>query len=211
MFIKYKQLRNSILSRLKQLQFVALILLIALASPYYAQARIQQPELLKDFQPHEKDFEPILKDVTSYIDVRIFMVTRNIQTVDDYAQWLIKNMRYQKDADRDIWSNPSETLQRGFGDCEDLAFLTAEVLKILGHQPRVIAVGLKKEAHVVCMFQKNGKYHVFDNTSYYKSSAPSMKHMFKYLLAKKKAFYMLELTLNPKNMKVLYALTRRKS
>ena len=42
----------------------------------------------------------------------------NIQTLEDYTQWLTTNTFYQKDK-VDSWASPEETFRKGYGDCED--------------------------------------------------------------------------------------------
>ena len=69
----------------------------------------------------------------------ISIIARNsIQSIDDYGKWLDANFKYIKDK-KDIWSAVTETLEKGGGDCEDLAFLTEEFLARLGYRSKVIA------------------------------------------------------------------------
>lgn len=67
-------------------------------------------------------------------------------TTEDVAIWLqrhlrVGTLRYISDpAFADIWQSPKATLVRGGGDCEDLAILTASVLRTAGVQCS-IAIG----------------------------------------------------------------------
>lgn len=54
-----------------------------------------------------------------------------IKTPDGAHRFIRKFMRYQADASDD-WSTPSETLKRGYGDCEDLALLERAIRISLG-------------------------------------------------------------------------------
>ncbi|MBA4150225.1 MAG: hypothetical protein H0X66_19115 [Verrucomicrobia bacterium] len=44
------------------------------------------------------------------------------------------------------------------GDCDDYATLAAEILSERGYTPRLIAVRMKGETHVVCYIQETGSY-----------------------------------------------------
>jgi hypothetical protein len=53
---------------------------------------------------------------------------------------------------------PEQFLARRSGDCDDYAVLAAEVLSGRGYTPRLIAVRLKREVHVVCYIEETGSY-----------------------------------------------------
>ena len=44
------------------------------------------------------------------------------------------------------------------GDCDDFATVAAEILSERGYTPRMIAVRMKGETHVVCYIQETGSY-----------------------------------------------------
>jgi len=58
----------------------------------------------------------------------------NIRSVEDYANWLQKNIRYEKDKGKDAWAAPQITLKRKYGDCEHYALLNIDVMKMIGNQ-----------------------------------------------------------------------------
>lgn len=51
----------------------------------------------------------------------------------DALDWVYNNISYEEDLDNygvaEAWANPEQTLNRGSGDCEDMAFLLASLLK----------------------------------------------------------------------------------
>ncbi len=99
-------------------------------------------------------------------DVQIFnlMTANNIHSLEDYAQWLKGNIKYQSDGPQDTWATPMELLHKRSGDCEDYAFLNLAVLKILGYQPHFFALGRPGNFHAICLFKVNDDYVWFDNT-----------------------------------------------
>ncbi|MFN7141602.1 MAG: transglutaminase-like domain-containing protein, partial [Limisphaerales bacterium] len=49
------------------------------------------------------------------------------------------------------------------GDCDDYATLAADVLSKHGYTPRLIAVRMKGETHVVCYIEETGSYLDYNN------------------------------------------------
>lgn len=49
-------------------------------------------------------------------------------------------------------------LAKRVGDCDDYATLAADVLSKRGYTPRLIAVRMKGETHVVCYIEETGSY-----------------------------------------------------
>ena len=113
------------------------------------------------------------------------LANENIKSVEDYAEWLRKNLKYRRDKKADRWSLPEETLRKGCGDCEDLAFLSEEVLSILGYKPQVVALAKngRKEWYAICIFKRDGHYLYFDNCRFKKTSATSLEQFTKYIRA----------------------------
>jgi predicted transglutaminase-like cysteine proteinase len=113
------------------------------------------------------------------VDLKILNIinTEDIKSFQDYTQWLQKNIQYKKDTKDDEWSLPEQTLARGYGDCEDFAFLNAAFLQLLGYKPKVLAMvgGIKNDGHAICVFNKDGYYFWFDNTRLKKLRASSMQ------------------------------------
>ena len=140
-----------------------------------------------------------------HTNIPAFLKANRIENLDDYIRWLQEHVNYASDADKDDWAEPLITLNKQSGDCEDIAFLNAEVLKHLGYEPQVLAYGHGKEAHVICLFLKDGKYHIFDNTKFYRDiTSPSLKEIFAFLATKHQAQFLLELTREPRQLNVLY-------
>ena len=112
--------------------------------------------------------------------IRNIIYNNNIKSLEDYEQWLGGNIKYKRD-DEDIWSPPEETLQKKYGDCEDFAFLNAAVLRVLGYQPKVLAMGGRGRNHAICVFKQNGRYLWFDNTKLARTQASSLLEFAKYI------------------------------
>ena len=114
------------------------------------------------------------------------LIDENIRSIEDYTQWLGENIRYQSDGDMDTWSSPEETLTRKYGDCEDFAFLSEAVLRVLGYQPRVMAYtkGKEEEGHAICAFKKGDHYLYFDNAELKKTYATSMEQFARHIDSK---------------------------
>jgi len=141
----------------------------------------------------------------NYTDIPAFLKSNRIENLEDYVRWLQEHVTYASDADKDDWADPLITLNKQTGDCEDIAFLNAEVLKHFGYEPQVLAYGHGKEAHVICLFIKDGKYYIFDNTKFYREiTSPSLKEIFKFLSQKHEAEFLLQLDRNPKKLTVLF-------
>ena len=149
----------------------------------------------------------VIEPVT--IDLRILDIIcqENIKSIDDYAQWLQKTVKYKGDDDVDVWSLPEETLTKKYGDCEDIAFLNKTFLRVLGYQPKVMAMlrGGGKNGHAICVFEKNGYYLWFNNTKLNKTSATSMEKFAKYILTNHLYARLFEINLDVRNQNNLCA------
>lgn len=128
------------------------------------------------------------------IDLKILDIVRraDMKSIDDYAKWLQKTVQYKKDDNADVWSQPEETLARESGDCEDIAFLNETFLQVMGYKPKVMALLRRTslKGHAICVFEENGRYLWFDNTTLKKTTATSMDEFAKYIL-KQTAYFSL--------------------
>ena len=115
-----------------------------------------------------------------------FLERHDIETLDSYALWLKKNVRYKADLFGDSWSSPEETLKRRRGDCEDFAFLSEEVLSQLGYEPYVIAFMRRDTGdwHAICAFKEEGLYNYFDNFNLVKTRTESLECLTRLIGAK---------------------------
>jgi len=87
---------------------------------------------------------------------------------DDVIACLMKSakIRYVKDTSgMDYWQTPSETIERGEGDCEDISIYFAHLLEKKGYKPKVV-VGVKgpssKHGHCWVEFSENGYEYVVE-------------------------------------------------
>ena len=133
-----------------------------------------------------------------------FLNKNRIFSVQDYAKWLEKNIQYKADDDADTWSDPLETLKKRSGDCEDLAFLSADVLKILGYDSRILAVGSGQKAHAICVFKMKKMYYAFDNNHLSETYQTSVENIIHYLVQNLHNEFVMELSLHPKEFHPLY-------
>ncbi|MFC1666580.1 transglutaminase-like domain-containing protein [Candidatus Omnitrophota bacterium] len=115
----------------------------------------------------------------------------NIKSLEDYAQWLRENVKYKKDKFGDIWALPKETIERKYGDCEDLAFLNASILRVLGYKPKVLAMGNIRvlagrfiTSHAICVFEKDSHYLWFDNAKLKKTNVSSLEEFSRNIFSK---------------------------
>lgn len=115
----------------------------------------------------------------------------NVSTLENYVEWLSKNVKYRNDKEADTWSSPRETLEKGYGDCEDYAFLNESVLRLFGYEAKVMGMveRLTGEDHAFCAFRKDGIYYWFDNSKLKKTEAQTEEefatHIAKKYLCKK--------------------------
>lgn len=134
-----------------------------------------------------------------------FLKENNINSLEDYARWLTKHIRYQADINGDQWSTPTETLYKGFGDCEDFAFLSQAVLQALGYEAHVFVSVRPGYAHAFCAFKMNGVYAVFDNERLIRTKTSNLSRIIQYVTLKEKSVLFLEVNQDRKNTVVFYA------
>lgn len=140
------------------------------------------------------------------LDERIMniVVNNNIRSFEDYIHWLQENIKYARDEEGDYWLSPEETLRRKRADCEDYTFLNAAVLRVLGYQPKTLAMGGLGGNHAICVFEENGYYSWIDNAKLKRTQAQSMPEFAKYLFAEYGCAYLLQLNLETKDWDILF-------
>ncbi len=105
------------------------------------------------------------------------LIFNKIKTVSEYTQWLGGNIAYEPDDGHDCWAAPEETLNRRYGDCEDIAFLNQSALRVLGFQSDVLALMRIGQNHAICVFKENGYYFLIDNTRYIATLAKNREEL----------------------------------
>jgi len=113
--------------------------------------------------------------------IRDIIIANDIASVADYVDWLAANIRYQNDKGKDLWLLPEDTLAKGSGDCEDMAFLNQAVLRVLGYEARVLCVFRIFRSHAICVFKDNGYYQIVDNTKLKQTPARSFSELTRYI------------------------------
>ena len=90
--------------------------------------------------------------------------------LDMVNRWVNWHVLYQDDRNGDAWSSAAETLQRGTGDCEDLAIVKMALLTELGIGPDdMFLVIVRQKArgadHAVLAVRRDGAMVVLDSSS----------------------------------------------
>jgi hypothetical protein len=130
--------------------------------------------------------------------------TNRFQNLEDYSQWLQKNVHYLPDQNGEHWASAQETLVKHTGDCEDYTILTSEVAKVLGYRPQFVALFRNGKAHAICAFKYKGYYVWFDNAKLKKSHAQSLEQLGQELVTQYAYSYMMELDQQTKQWQMVY-------
>lgn len=87
----------------------------------------------------DKYIKPNDKGVESIVDELDLSETgMPVENAEKTWRWIYKNIRYKLSKK---WKTPSETLESGIGDCEDVTFLFASVMANLEMEDNYIKVG----------------------------------------------------------------------
>ncbi|MFA5260404.1 MAG: transglutaminase domain-containing protein [Candidatus Omnitrophota bacterium] len=138
----------------------------------------------------------ILKPNHSDIQIRDFILSANIKSIEDYALWLNHNIEYRKSPQADAWALPLDILRRRWGDCEDFALLNSAVLRVLGYHPRFLALQRARRAHAICTFQKDGAFLWFDNADIKNARVTTLQDLVQLLKKQYNLSHVLELNLS---------------
>ena len=153
----------------------------------WAWAYEDAPIPIKTFHVSQENFRQngVLVSRPRAIDQRVIelIAANKISTLEDYAAWLERNIAYQKDTGADHWAAPEETLSTKIGDCEDYAFLTSAVARVLGYEPQLIAlVKASGRGHAICVFQDHGYFVWFDNAHLVKTPSRTFSDFVHYIM-----------------------------
>ena len=130
------------------------------------------------------------------IQIRDFILQTRIKSIEDYATWLCRNIEYRTSPQGDAWVLPEDILRRRWGDCEDFALLNSAVLRVLGYQPRFLALRRARRAHAICTVQKDGAFVWFDNANIQGASATTLQDFVQLLKKRYNLSQVLELNLS---------------
>ncbi|MFH1847315.1 MAG: transglutaminase-like domain-containing protein [Candidatus Omnitrophota bacterium] len=164
---------------------ILLLLFISRSAPGYA----IEGEVLSftgNFDVRQEKFRSgsILVCRPDFLDIKItsIIAENKISSVVEYAEWLKSNIKYKPDKVQDKLTQPGETIDRGFGDCEDFAFLTAAFLRVIGYDPKIMVVAdIRGYGHVICVFKLNRTFYWFDNQKLKETPASTIKEFTNYL------------------------------
>jgi predicted transglutaminase-like cysteine proteinase len=104
---------------------------IMIGSGKISRSPLNRPdEAVQYVTPHSNQIKTALKVISE-------MEWKNTYNdLDAIREWVATNIRYKTDRDNfgsnDYWQFPMETLERGSGDCEDIAILTCSLLRSYG-------------------------------------------------------------------------------
>ncbi len=139
------------------------------------------------------------------VEIVKFLKDNNIHNPQEYGQWLEKNVEFKKDQDGDQWSNPLETLDRKYGDCEDFTFLNIAVLRVMGYEAKFVAFfSSSVKNHAVSIFEDKGEFYYFDNMNLKKIEESSVLDFAKNKMAKNRYLLSKELDVESKKWELLY-------
>lgn len=169
--------------------------------------------LIAQAQPIEETIKPRISKIKKALElnddtalIKELLRQNRIRTIEDYAQWLGSHIQYVRDTGQaDNWAKPMETLLKRQGDCEDFSLLSAEVLRIFGHRPRVLVVAEDGFSHAFTVFRDQGRYVVLDNEKIIRTRTKSFDELTHKFRKNEKTKYILELMSHRKqDSRVLY-------
>ena len=144
----------------------------------FLKVALASENILHGFVIRQESFETqgVLVSRPNPSDAQIFdlITVNNIHSLEDYSQWLKRNIKYRPDGPQDTWATPIELLHKRSGDCEDYTFLNVAVLKVLGYHPHFLALGRPGNFHAICLFKENDYYVWFDNTELKRTKTKTM-------------------------------------
>jgi len=104
-------------------------------------------------------------------------ISRSIGSPDELVQWLSSNLKTSITIP-DEPHTAQEVLNRGGGDCDDLARVASGVLDNLGIENQILAVKFQgtKIKHALCIFKnENGSYDLISSKSLFKTGKRTVK------------------------------------
>lgn len=84
----------------------------------------------------------------------------NVNTLEEAKIFVADNIKYKTDMEvhgvNEYWQAPVETIERGTGDCEDMAILLGWLADSLGHEVKILTI--KYEGYNHCLLTIDGKW-----------------------------------------------------
>jgi len=98
-------------------------------------------------------------------EVRRIPGSNSLEMVNRWVNW---HVRYREDVGGDVWTGAVETMQRGYGDCEDFAIAKMALLADLGISREDMFLVLVRERahnqdHAVLAVRKDGALYILDS------------------------------------------------
>lgn len=132
------------------------------------------------------------------------LIINSITSLEPYLQWVSENIIYTKDGKRDAWAPPEETLENKRADCEDFAFLNEAVLRVMGYEVQVLAMGGFGAHHAFCLFKEAGYYSWIDNSKLKRTKTKTITEFAKHIFATYGSSYLLAVDLETKDLDILF-------
>lgn len=200
---KYSQKTQKIIGILRNL----IALIIAVSCFLSANCVFANSSVGFKVRQEKSNINGVLVSQPSSEDMEIvkFLKDNNISNIQEYAQWLQKNISFRVDQGSDQWAKPLETIERKFGDCEDFSFLNTAVLRVMGYDPKFVAFfSSSVKNHAITVFEDNGKLYYFDNMNLKKVEESNMLDFAKNKMEKNRYFASKKLDVNSKKWELLY-------
>lgn len=120
---------------------------------------------------------------TAHASVAGLLQSNQLNTIEQYVDWLSGNVFYKSDNGAKEWADPEVTLARKYGDCKDYAVLNKEALRSLGHHADIYSVTYSsQDKHAIVVFKLNGRYALISNAELYTTDITSWDEFVQYLL-----------------------------
>ena len=93
-------------------------------------------------------------------------VPMGVESPGDLANWLLSRFQYKVEVP-DRWQSPQETIDKGYGDCEDFAVLSSRILEEkfnLKNDIVIVEFEGMNLAHLICVWKnEDGTYSFMSN------------------------------------------------
>lgn len=145
-----------------------LVILTLLSSCDSIEAHQYQEKFINALKEYEKSKKRYTKHLMNLDHLPPKPTLTSIHAINNFINTLIV---YRKDIS-DLWQAPWDTIEKGYGDCEDFAILKYVILKEHGIDPKAMELiaasykDSKREGHAYLKVDFEGKtYHLDNNTN----------------------------------------------
>lgn len=118
---------------------------------------------------------------------------KKIDNLRAYSRWLAGTITYKSDDTTKSWVSWRQTLQRKYGDCKGFALFNYSFLKVLGYNPRLIALTGHNYGHAICACEEDDCFVWFDNEKLKVTQARTLQEFAQSLMAASGCAYVSEI------------------